>query len=121
MFDISGTGRPIGDLAVVSRQLTQHLYRLIQGDTASGSNVEDPARDFFSGRLTGQQVRAHAVRDVAEVAALLTVAVDGGLLTRQHLHGKLCQHAGVHGTRVLKWAEDVEVPQGNRLQSIYLV
>ena len=74
---------------------------------------------FAAGASAAKQIGLHHVIDVREIAALLSVAIDGRLFTRQHLAAKDGQHAGVMRGGILVWTEHVEVTQGHRLEIVH--
>jgi len=79
-------------------------------------DVEDlSGRGLRAGR--GQDVGAHDVRDIGEIAGLLAVPVHVQRHAQVGLLHELGDDGRVQGLRVLARAEDVEVAQGDGLQA----
>ena len=97
------------DLPMTSTRLSSDV-RLAARD------VEHLARGARRG--AGQQVRLDGVVDVAEVARLLAVAVDGRRAPLQRRRDEVRDDRRVLRLRILARAEDVEVAQRHRLEAV---
>src|SRR4029077_18887194 len=93
VLDVAFALRAVLNLTGVSGQLFQSLESFVQVDARSCGYVEHPSRNLIRRGMGRQQVRAHGVVDVGEVAALAPVAEDRGLLAAEHLRDEFCQHA----------------------------
>ena len=118
MFDVSIALRTMNRLSPVGRQRAQQSKGFIQCDTASSSDIENLTSDLRRRGVASEQVRLHGVVNVGEIAALLAVPVNRGLLSSQHLRDEFGQHSRVRGRWILARTENVEVTQRYCLQSI---
>ena len=92
---------------VACGQPLQHLEDGVDLGLDAGAHVE--GADGL--RVEGAGVRLGHVADVHEIARLLAVAVDAGLLPAQQPPREDRDHAGFT-VRVLSWPVDIGVAQG---------
>ena len=96
----------------------QQFEGFIERASVSGGDVENLSRGLRRGSFAGQQICLHRVVNVSEVAALLAVAEDRGLLATQHHGNELGEDTGIGRGGILPRAEDVEVAQGHGLKLV---
>ena len=118
MLYIAAAFRRVVDRSGVAGCSAQDFSRLIQRYAAASGDIEDLAGYLFGGRFRGQQIAVDDIRNEGKVAALFSIAVNGGNIARHHLLGKDSQDAGVLRSGVLPGAEYIEVAQSHSLQSI---
>src|ERR1019366_7252019 len=83
------------------------------------SNVKVSSRNLIGGNVASQQVRLSNIVYVGKVAALFAVPVYGGSFLPQHLRNEDRHHTCIHGRWILVRAEDIEIAQGNCLDSVH--
>ena len=75
----------------------------------TAADIEHAAGDLFSGRLTGEQICLHDIRDEGEVARLPTVAEDDRGSAAQRGGDEQRYDGSIVGVEILTWSENVEV------------
>ena len=75
----------------------------------TAADIEHAAGDVLSGRLTGEQICLHDIRDEREVARLPTVAEDDWGSAAQRGGDEQRHDGSIVGVEVLTWSENVEV------------
>src|ERR1044071_6219429 len=101
---------------LVPRDSFQNLQKLIECDSFAACEVDYLTDSGF--RFGSAHVRGDNVCDIGEVARLLAVAVDDGLLTAVERADKTRDDARIFRARVLTRTEDVEVAQADSLKIV---
>ena len=99
-------------------QGTDGFEQLVQRGAVANGHVVDLVDRVRVRAGGGEQVGLDDVVDVAEVAAGFAVAVDVHRLVVDHARHPLRHHRGVGAVRILAPAEDVEVPEADRLHAV---
>jgi hypothetical protein len=105
-------GRPLPD------ERGERVEQPVQRRALSDGNVVNLVQGGSVRRQRRAQIRLHRVRDKAEVAAGFAVAVDRHRLAARDRADPTRDHRGVGALRILPRAEDVEVPQSDRLHAV---
>jgi len=108
--------RSAGDLRPRANQLLKDFRQPVDAHRLAGADVDEPPRGLR--RPARKHVRFDEVLDGDEIARLLAIPVDGDLLLPQELPDEPGNHARVRGILVLSRAEDVEVAQRHRFETI---
>src|ERR1700679_2533550 len=85
MFNVTAALRTINRRSREGDDLLQEFKSFIQSHTASGGNIENLARHLPRRSTAGQKISLHCIVDVRKIAALFTIAKDGGPFSAQHL------------------------------------
>src|SRR5271156_777001 len=118
MLDVAATFRGIRRRAGVRSERLEEFVNFIERDAPPCRYIEYLACGIGGGSLAGQKIRIYCIVDVSKIAARLAIAKYRGLLTGQHLGDELRHYTRVGRRWILPGAEDIEVAQGHRLQSV---
>src|SRR5215469_8372550 len=121
MSYVAFTLRAVLWLAIVGRQCFEQIEGLVERHRATGGDVEDFSRDSVGRGLAGQIIRFYHVVDVSEVATLVAIPIDRGLLATEHRRNEFGEHPGIWRGGILPRSEDIEVAQADGLKLVAAV